>query len=104
MDWRFPIEWRGPVLLELPDAARRLIPIELWHLAVHQDHVVMNASQCLQDFISVRDGVGAIAEFLQQTYGYLLVYGVILGQEDAQSRSSGSWDTCRRKNFRCLAG
>ena len=58
------------------------VTIHLRHLAVHQDQVVGNAAQGFDCFAAVGDGVGAVAELLQLSHGYLLIYDVVFGEQN----------------------
>ena len=64
--------------------ARRLQPVHLRHLHVHQHHVVGLALDRLDGFQAVGGDVRPVAHLREQAQRQLLVDGVVLGQQDAQ--------------------
>ncbi len=73
------------VSFQLADAPGGLVTVEFGHLAVHEDSVIGEAAEGFDGFEAIGDGVGGAAEFSQLAQGDFLVYGVILGEEDAES-------------------
>ena len=66
------------------DAPRRLEPVHLRHLHVHQHEVVRLPLQVVEDLEAVaRDG-GGVAHPLEQPRRELHVHGVVLGEQDPE--------------------
>ena len=65
------------------DAARRLEPVHLGHLHVHQ-HDVVGLALTTRPPRCRWSEVGAVAHLLQQAQRELLVHDVVLGEQDAQ--------------------
>ena len=82
--------------LQTPDGRRRLEPVHLRHLHVHQHQVERRPADRLERLDprgGDRDGVPAL---LQEAHRELLVDHVVLGQEDAQGAFVGGRDRHRR--------
>ena len=66
------------------DPTRRLEPVELGHLDVHQHQVVRARLERRDRLQPVAGHVRAIAQLLEQAERELLVHRVVLGKQDAQ--------------------
>ena len=79
-----PRPLRTPALVDPP---RRLQPVHLGHLDVHQHHVVAPALERGERLEPVRRDVPAVPELLEQEQCKPLVQGVVLCDEDPQRRA-----------------
>src|SRR5262249_49748899 len=66
------------------DCARSLIPVHVWHLAIHQDDVVGLTPERGQDFFAVYYRVSTIAEVLQQQERDMPVHFIVFSNQDAR--------------------
>ena len=63
---------------------RGLVTVQIRQLAVHENDIVMDQFQGLQNLTAIGHGDGAAAELLQQTNRDLLVDGVVFRDQDVQ--------------------
>ena len=88
--WAVIAAMRGPAATELgANPARRLDPVQLRHLDVHQDEVVDVLPDGVDGLGPVRGDVGGVAEAFQHQERELAVRRVVLGEEDPE-REAGS--------------
>ena len=65
-----------------PDGCDRLKTIHLWHLAVHQDDVIVSRNERIDCFPAVLGNVDTTAERLQLFGCNDLVHFVVFGEQD----------------------
>ena len=75
---------RARLALLAADFARRLVAVELRHLAIHQDQVVRSAPPCVHRLAAVVGDVDDEAFLLQHARRDLLVDDVVFGKKDAR--------------------
>ena len=66
------------------DLAAGFESVHLGHLEIHEHEIVGAAFEGGEDFEAVGDGVGVVAEALEEAEGDLLVHGVVLGEKDVE--------------------
>ncbi len=71
---------------QLPDLARRLVAVDVGHVAVHQDRDVGPLPRHPDGLPAVHRDVGHVAELLEHAHGHALVDGVVLGHQHTSSR------------------
>ena len=79
------------------DTAGRLEAVELGHLDVHQDDVVVGRSEGVDSLQAVARDLGRVAHVSQQPQCELLVDRVVLGEKDPQRVSLGALGDRRRQ-------
>ena len=70
--------------------------VQLGHLDVHQDDVVLLPLESLQRFAAVPHDVSVVAEPIEQGERNLLVHRIVLGEQDRKDDAAGL--------LRCAAG
>jgi hypothetical protein len=90
-------------LLATPDLARRLIAVQLGHLAVHQHSRVCPGLQRLQRLQSVHGDVWSEAAFLEHAHGHQLVDRRVIDHEHVAAHAITGVDGRRRRGALAVA-
>lgn len=74
----------GLVAFAFPDRASGFETVEFGQLAIHQDDIVSDMIDGLENLVSGGDGFGAKTEAIEECHGDTLIDGIIFGDKDVQ--------------------
>src|ERR1035441_2937581 len=74
-------------LFQAADLPRGFVPVEFWHLAIHEDHVVRHGLELLDRLPAVGCYIGMEAEALEHSDGDFLVDRVIFYHHHAKPKA-----------------
>ncbi len=77
--------------LALTNGPDRLEAVHLRHLHIHEHHVEVTGLERRDRLAAIGGDHHRMAHALEHAAGHLLVHGMVLGQQDAQSSVGGSW-------------
>ena len=83
------IQVRSPFLFPPADFSGGFVAIQIRHLAIHEDDVVLFLFECIKHFDAVVDDIGVVAKLVQIAQGNLLIPGYPRPAEYAPSERQG---------------